>query len=117
MARDHTGGCWLTAFDDVGKLLLGTEATELAQLKASDPEEREFMRIISSAYFRRYNLKIRAQENTWQDKKSGKFTLMNITPLDPVIESELLIARIHKYAEKAAGAVDNGAIESSMTFD
>lgn len=64
---DHTGALWLSCFDEVGKIILGTSANELMELKEND--ERAYEELVQRANCRAWNFNCRAKMDNFQDQQ------------------------------------------------
>lgn len=64
--NDHTGQMWLTAFDEVGKLVIGKSADELMEMKENDPPAME--RVFEDANCKMMTFKVRCKTDTYQDQ-------------------------------------------------
>jgi len=89
---DTTLAQWATAFNDIGTQLLGEEANKIKALRDRTDPELEF--IFDKASFRRYNFKIKAQEEIYQDEPKIKFTIQSFEPIDYAQESSNLLQKI-----------------------
>lgn len=62
---DHTGQIWLSCFDDSGRLILGSGANELVELKEND--EKGFTEKVADANCRTWVFRCRAKMDNYQD--------------------------------------------------
>jgi replication factor A1 len=62
---DHTGQLWLSAFNDIGQIILGHPAGEMERLRNED--EAAFHRIIYAAQCRVYDFVGRAKSDSFND--------------------------------------------------
>eukprot|EP01097_Dermamoeba_algensis_P005762 TRINITY_DN3638_c0_g1_i1.p1 TRINITY_DN3638_c0_g1~~TRINITY_DN3638_c0_g1_i1.p1 ORF type:complete len:492 (-),score=113.55 TRINITY_DN3638_c0_g1_i1:586-2061(-) len=93
-AGDFTGSNWLSCFDDTGKIILGIEASHLAELKDTNPPQ--YTAMFSDALFKSYKFKIRAKAETYQDEQRVKCNVTSVEPTDFVKDSKWLLEEIAK---------------------
>lgn len=65
--NDHTGQLWLSAFDDVGRMVMGMSADELTELKESDTAAME--KAFENANCTTMTFKCRAKMDSFQDQQ------------------------------------------------
>jgi len=78
---DHTGSQWVTAFNDTGKKLIGTEAKTLVDLQDSG-DQSQFQAYFDQMSFRMYNFKMRAKNETYQDEQRVKVSILEAEPVN-----------------------------------
>jgi len=83
---DHSGSHWMSAFDDVGKMLLGVPASVIYQCREEN-DEIQLQNIFAAASYKTYNMKIRAHEEFYQEEAKLKMAINNIEELNFVEES------------------------------
>ncbi len=66
LACDHTGGTWMTAFNEQAEVLLGRKASDLQTL-VDQGQEDAFKNVFSEKNFRQYVFRVRAQEENQRD--------------------------------------------------
>lgn len=71
---DFTGFFYFSAFDDVGRALLGKTADEMEQLRADD--EATFNATIDEAMGAFWNLSIKARNETFNDQSRIRYNVM-----------------------------------------
>lgn len=64
---DHTGQLWLSCFDDTGRLIMGTSADNLMQLREDDPNA--FGEVFQEANCRTWSFRCRAKIDTFGDQQ------------------------------------------------
>lgn len=64
---DHTGQLWLSCFDDVGRMIMGVSADELAVMKEND--EKAFSDRFQDATCKTWMFKCRAKMDNYQDQQ------------------------------------------------
>lgn len=62
---DHTGQLWISCFDDTGRLILGTTANELMELK--DNDEKAYQEKITQANCNTWVFRCRAKMDSFQE--------------------------------------------------
>ncbi|PGH03823.1 replication factor A1 [Blastomyces parvus] len=92
---DHTGALWLNCFDEVGKLLLGTSADELMELKEND--ERAYEEIVQKANCRAWNFNCRAKMDNFQDQQRVRYQVLSVSAIDYSTEAARLAELIKGY--------------------
>lgn len=65
--NDHTGQLWLSCFDDVGRMIMGISADELADLKEND--DKAAARVFEAANCKTMVFKCRAKMDNFQDQQ------------------------------------------------
>eukprot|EP01123_Difflugia_compressa_P007872 TRINITY_DN2207_c0_g3_i1.p1 TRINITY_DN2207_c0_g3~~TRINITY_DN2207_c0_g3_i1.p1 ORF type:complete len:158 (-),score=25.95 TRINITY_DN2207_c0_g3_i1:168-641(-) len=93
---DNTVSEWATAFNDSGVTIMGMDANTLKQRRESQDPTLEFQ--FALATFVRYNFKIKAHEEMYQDEQRIKLTIQSAHPIDYVEESRLLIQKISQFS-------------------
>ncbi|KAF1804516.1 hypothetical protein V8B55DRAFT_1499736 [Mucor lusitanicus] len=92
--EDATAQIYINMFDDQAKMLMGMSANELMAIKESDNQAA--IAAISKMLFNRYNFKLRAKQETYNDITRTKFTCVDLTPVNFIKDSHELIASIDK---------------------
>ncbi|KAJ5668805.1 Replication factor A protein 1 [Penicillium macrosclerotiorum] len=64
---DHTGQLWLSCFDDTGRLIMGTSADNLMQLREDDPTA--FGEVFQEANCRTWSFRCRAKIDTFGEQQ------------------------------------------------
>lgn len=64
---DHTGQLWLSCFDDTGRLIMGTSADNLMQLREDDNEA--FQAVFHEANCRTWSFRCRAKIDTFGEQQ------------------------------------------------
>jgi len=77
---DHTGNQWLTCFNEVAEKLIGHSAQELQEIKKND--DNEFNRIIDDVNFRKYDFRIRAKVDTYQEEERLRCNIIDLKPIN-----------------------------------
>jgi len=91
---DHTASQWVSCFNEEGKIILQRTANEMAAFKESDPNA--FEATFSDALFSRYNLKIRAKSENYNDENRVKCSIIAVQPINYATECNVLLDEIHK---------------------
>jgi len=79
---DHTGDCWLRAFDEAATPLLGISAQELSHIKAFD--ETLFEDKIKEAQLQRHELRLKVVQEEYRGRCSAKPYLLSSQPIAAV---------------------------------
>jgi replication factor A1 len=96
---DHTGQCWLSGFNDAGRVIMGLEADQLQQLQTeADPRYDE---AIKQATCKLWAFSCRAKSDTYQDKVKVKYQILTAKPVDFVQAGKALVSDIQKYLDAA----------------
>jgi len=92
---DDTLSDFATIFNDAGTVLLGKEADEIRILREKgDPPNPELEYIFDCAIQKRFNFKIKASEETYQDEPKVKFTVQSIEVIEYYAESKSILEKI-----------------------
>jgi len=83
---------WLTAFDEVGKFVLGCEA-KLIELKRTE-NIREMNNIIENSFNKRYVITLRIKSESYNDEMRKKLIVCKAEQLNYIEESKKLIESI-----------------------
>eukprot|EP01123_Difflugia_compressa_P015744 TRINITY_DN9047_c0_g1_i1.p1 TRINITY_DN9047_c0_g1~~TRINITY_DN9047_c0_g1_i1.p1 ORF type:complete len:113 (-),score=7.02 TRINITY_DN9047_c0_g1_i1:3-341(-) len=92
---DNSVSEWATSFNDTGVLIMGIDANSVKQMR--DTQDPRIETLFATATFRRYNFKMKAQEELYQDEQRIKLTIQSVQPIDYVQESHMLIEKISRY--------------------
>ncbi|KAK9461036.1 uncharacterized protein V1516DRAFT_674836 [Lipomyces oligophaga] len=91
---DHTNQIWATAFDDVGRMLLGSSADDLYKLRNEDNDL--FVAAIQKRTGLQYEFRIKGSVNTYQNTTRPRYSVLSAKPFDYAKESAELIAKLRK---------------------
>merc|ERR1712187_601841 len=69
---DHTGSFDISFFDEVGQRVFGQDANELAALWDDPSREVERDAFLAKASWKRVNLRLKSQRETWNDEERIK---------------------------------------------
>jgi replication factor A1 len=69
--NDHTGQMYLSCFDDVGRLIMGTSGDQLMELKENDSSAAQ--RVFEDANCKTFTFKVRAKMDTFQDQQRYEY--------------------------------------------
>jgi len=92
--NDESGVQWLTAFNDSGETLLKHTANDLYQKQLS--KDAGFETAFADACFKEYIFKLRCKMETYNDESRLKCMIQNVSPVNYVSESTLLLANINE---------------------
>jgi len=87
---------WFNSFDQVGRVILGTDAKELAE--AAEKNNPKFIQTFADAQLKTYKFLIKAKTETYSDATKLRCTVLQVESLDYVQESDWLIKKIQQYA-------------------
>lgn len=93
---DYTGQCWLSAFNDVGKLLIGSSADEMESLREND--EALFRNKVQKATGRLWEFACRAKSDTFNDQVKVKYQILQARPINFEAACKDLVDKIAKYS-------------------
>lgn len=96
---DASGQSWFSLFNDTAEALLGRTAEEMYQLKCAGSVAEEES-VYNNAKFKQFIVKARVKQESVNDEMRVKASVMNLTPVNFVSESKLLIEAIRKYDAK-----------------
>ncbi|KAI5951959.1 RFA1 [Candida jiufengensis] len=90
---DETDQMWVTLFDEQAKKLLGMDANELMKI-SKENESSKVAEIISKAYFKEFNFRIKARQESFNDNLKTRFQCNGLSELDFNAECELLCDKL-----------------------
>ena len=93
---DHTGQQWLSCFDDVGRQILGTDATSLQALKDSDDQAAN--EVFQSGTGSTFIFRVQAKQDNYQGQVRVRYQVRGAASLDFSKECDLLREQIASYA-------------------
>ncbi|KAI9014187.1 putative RFA1 protein [Hyaloraphidium curvatum] len=95
---DHTGQMWLSAFNETAQAILGgMSANDLIALRDSD--SNRYGEIFTDATFKRYNFRVRAKMENFNEEQKIKCSIMAASPVDWSEMSNQLIETINQYGQ------------------
>jgi len=77
---DATDNQWANCFQEQGEAILGISADELGNMWANDRDGYD--RFFSNATFKRFNMKLSAKADFYNDEARSQHTVRSVTPLD-----------------------------------
>ncbi|KAI9828236.1 MAG: Replication factor A protein 1 [Phylliscum demangeonii] len=92
---DHTGQFWLSAFDDVGRLIMGLSADELQVKKEND--EKAAAEIFAEANCKTFIFRCRAKMDNYQEQQRVRYQIASASPLNYPAESLILADLLKLY--------------------
>lgn len=93
--NDHTGQQWLNCFDEVGRQILGMDATALQKLKEED--EQAAAEVFQKGTGQAYIFKVQAKQDNYNGQVRVRYQVRGCTTLDFDREIELLKEQIGAY--------------------
>ncbi|KAF7544573.1 hypothetical protein G7046_g9758 [Stylonectria norvegica] len=93
---DHTSHQWLSCFDDTGRIIMGTTANELMELKEND--DVKFMAAFEDANCKKLNFRCRAKMDTFGEAQRIRYQVMSASLLDFKSEGNKLAEMIKQYS-------------------
>jgi len=81
-----------TMFNDAATDLLGKQANEIKVMRENNDPELEYL--FDCAIQKKFNFKIKANEETYQDESKVKFTIQTIEPINYYEESKIILEKI-----------------------
>jgi replication factor A1 len=91
---DHTGSSDISFFDDVGLKVFGQDASGLAQIWDDPARESERDAFLSKASWKRIQLRLKSQRETWNDEERIKLNAEDASHPDYVKEGKSMLAEI-----------------------
>ncbi|KAF3316207.1 Replication factor A protein 1 [Orbilia oligospora] len=95
-AYDHTGQTWLNIFDDAGKVIMGTTASDLHAMQ--DYDESSYEATMKKAASQTWMFRIRAQQEVYQDVPRVRNRVLSAQKIDYAAEATRLINMINLYS-------------------
>ncbi|KAJ5585346.1 Replication factor A protein 1 [Penicillium hispanicum] len=92
---DHTGQLWLSCFDDTGRLIMGTSANELMQLREDNNDA--FNEVFQEANCRTWSFRCRAKIDTFGDNQRVRYQVSSAKGINFSEEASRLADIISKY--------------------
>ncbi|KAJ5097566.1 Replication factor A protein 1 [Penicillium angulare] len=92
---DHTGQLWLSCFDDTGRLLMGTTADNLMQLREDDPTA--FGEVFQEANCQTWDFRCRAKLDTFGEQQRVRYQVSSAKPINYSEEASRLAKIISSY--------------------
>jgi replication factor A1 len=96
MVSDHSGGTWVSLFNDTAEKMLGVTAEHLAMLR-KEGRERDTEQIFTDALFKTYLMRLRVKSEFVNDERRVKSSVMKLDSIDFVSESRMLLEAIDRY--------------------
>ncbi|GAA5862304.1 hypothetical protein JCM3774_004857 [Rhodotorula dairenensis] len=93
--NDYTSQIWVSGFNEVGQDLFGKTADEMQRLKEDD--DPEFMRALTGALGRMYNLSLKAKADSFGDQMRVRYQIQKAAPVDWVETAKQLADEIEKW--------------------
>ncbi|KAF9887566.1 Replication factor A protein 1 [Aspergillus nanangensis] len=93
---DHTGQLWLSCFDDVGRLMMGTSADQLTELREND--EKAAGELFQNANCRTWNFRCRAKIDHFGDQQRVRYQVSSAKPMNYSEEASRLADMINSYS-------------------
>lgn len=92
---DHTGQLWLSCFDEVGRLVMGTTANDLMEIRQSD--EKAADRIFQDANCQAWNFRCKAKIDHFGDQQRVRYQVFSAKPINYSEEALRLTEVINSY--------------------
>lgn len=92
---DFSGQEWLSVFNEAGAVVFGRPASEMVELKENDDEQ--YKKIISDLVFKDFLFKVRSKQESYNNESRVKNTVVSVSSVDYVQESQGLLQLIDKY--------------------
>lgn len=91
---DFSGQLWASLFNDVGLGLFGMSARDLKEI--GENNSSQLQSTVKSLYFREYGLKIRGKQDFYNNEPRMRYSILNLTPVDILKESQRLLDVINR---------------------
>ncbi|KAJ5894426.1 Replication factor A protein 1 [Penicillium taxi] len=92
---DHTGQLWLSCFDDTGRLIMGTSADNLMQLREDD--HAAFLEVFQEANCRTWSFRCRAKIDTFGEQQRVRYQVSSSKMINFSDEASRLADIINSY--------------------
>ncbi|KAJ5355343.1 Replication factor A protein 1 [Penicillium cataractarum] len=93
---DHTGQLWLSCFDDTGRLIMGTSADNLMQLREDDNDA--FQAVFHEANCRTWSFRCRAKIDTFGEQQRVRYQVSSAKAINYSEEASRLAEIINSYS-------------------
>ena len=99
VAKDFSGNCWITCFDDTGSVLVGKTAEEVEMLKQQKDNgdaqaEGEFTALFDDMVGKDWVFRCMMKEETYQDEARLKTSLIGVDAIDYTAESKHILSNL-----------------------
>ncbi|KAK9475547.1 uncharacterized protein V1510DRAFT_409584 [Dipodascopsis tothii] len=92
---DYTGQLWLSAFDDIGKVILGRPASELVTLREDDSDA--FLEELNKRAGMDWVFRCRAKQDSYQNQIRVRYSALSAAPMNYTTEAQTLAKLIEAY--------------------
>lgn len=96
VVADHTGGTWISLFNETAEKLLGVPASKLHEYRTQG-QEVEYEKIFQDALFKTFILRLRVKQEQVSDESRVKSSVMKLDDVDFAGESRMLLDAIARY--------------------
>lgn len=80
---DHTGGIWVSAFDEQATIMLGTSAPDAEVLwNNKENDKSSWDNVFKSAHMSTWSARLRAKQDMYQDEQRTRYDLLKLEPVD-----------------------------------
>lgn len=93
VAFDHTAREFISGFGDAGVTLLGCEAEVMEQHQSGGRGDL-MTQIFEDGRYKSYNMRLAVKQDEYNGVMRNKVSVQSLTPIDYVVDSERLLARI-----------------------
>lgn len=93
---DPTGQTWVNVFNDVGELVLGKSALDMAELKQINPSG--YQNILKDAQFKTYIFRVKAKQEIYQGEAKSRVSAFSAQVLNYSKESKMIIDALSQTA-------------------
>ena len=108
---DYTDSHWVTAFNEAGPEILGVAAGDLKEY--SDAGDDRFLQIMKDSQFKQYVLKVKLNEDTYNDETKIRATVVRADPVDYAAELKWTMEGIKRLHAGELGYPPLGAVGAS----
>ncbi|GJN21112.1 hypothetical protein PR202_gb08562 [Eleusine coracana subsp. coracana] len=102
--QDHTGTFYITGFQEAGEQIFGRSAQELFSIRYVNQDDALFTEIIERARWQIYLFKLKVKEETYNDERRVKCSIVKAEKLDPSKESHTLLGLIDNLLQDGLGS-------------
>lgn len=96
VVADHTGGTWVSLFNETAEKILGVPASTLHEFRLQ-ANELAYEQVFADALFKTYVMRLRIKEEIVNDETRVKSSVMKLDDVDFVTESRMMLDAIARY--------------------
>lgn len=89
---DHTGGIWVSAFDEQAAVLLSTSAPDAEGIwRNKETDKESWDNIFKNAHMLTWSARLRAKQDMYNDEQRTRYDLLKLEPVDLVSDMNSML--------------------------